>query len=47
MGETGGTDMWMKENSYRQAPLEARGGGELAGPLPPSLPGSFMSLGAR
>ena len=28
-------------------PLEAHGGGELAGPLPPSLPGRFMSLGAR
>ena len=37
----------MGGREFIQAGPEARGRGELAGPLPPSLPGSFMSPGAR
>ena len=35
--------MWMGENSHRQVYLEAGGRRELAGPVPPSLPGSCMT----
>ena len=39
--------VWMGENLHRQAHLQARGRGELAGPLPPSLPQSCRTPGAR
>ena len=43
MVEAGGTDCVMGENLHRQVYLEAGGRRALAGPAPPSLPGSCMT----